>query len=92
MFRAGHAHAGVLVILGLLVQLFADHVELSNGWKWIARLAVPIGALFISMGFFAAATGDQITKPNGLIAILYVGIAILILGLITLGVGLIRKK
>jgi len=42
MFRAGHAHAGVLVILALLIQLFADHATLSYAWKWIARLSFPI--------------------------------------------------
>ena len=30
MFRAGHAHAGVLVILSLLIQLFTDYAYLSN--------------------------------------------------------------
>ena len=92
MFRAGHAHAGVLVILALVVQLFADHVSLSNGWKWIVRLSFPISAIAISSGFFAAAVGNQITKPTDLIVILYAGIVILILGLLTLGVGLIRQN
>lgn len=92
MFRAGHAHAGVLVILALLVQLFADHVTLSNTWKWLARLSFPISAITISLGFFAAAIGRQVTQPTGLIFILYVGIAILTFGLLTLGIGLIRQK
>lgn len=92
MFRAGHAHAGVLVILALTVQLFADHATLSNGWKWVARLSFPISAITISLGFFAAAIGRQITQPTGLIFILYIGIAILTLGLLTLGLGLIRQK
>ena len=92
MFRAGHAHAGVLVILALVVQLFADHVSLSNGWKWIVRLSFPISAIAISSGFFAAAVGNQITKPTDLIVILYAGIVILILVLLTLGVGLIRQN
>ena len=60
MFRAGHAHAGVLVILALVVQLFADHVSLSNGWKWIVRLSFPISAIAISFGFFAAAVGNEL--------------------------------
>src|SRR5690606_35307636 len=92
MFRAGHAHAGVLVILALVVQLFADHASLSNGWKRIARLSFPISAITISLGFFAAAIGRQITEPTRLIFILYVGIVILTFGLLTLGIGLIRQK
>ncbi len=27
MFRAGHAHAGVLVILSLVAQLFVEHTS-----------------------------------------------------------------
>lgn len=92
MFRAGHAHAGVLVILALLVQLFADHISLSNSWKWIARLSFPISAITISLGFFAAAIGKQINEPTYLIAILYVGIGVLLLGLLTLGIGLMKFK
>jgi len=92
MFRAGHAHAGVLVILALLVQLYIDHATLSKSWKWIARLSFPISAITISLGFFAAAIGKQTTEPTGLIDILFVGIGILLFGLLTLGVGLIRKK
>lgn len=92
MFRAGHAHAGVLVILALLIQLFADHATLSNTWKWIARLSFPISAITISLGFFASAIGRQIIEPTKLIFILYFGIVILIFGLVILGIGLIRKK
>lgn len=92
MFRAGHAHAGVLVILALVAQLLADHASLSNRWKWVARLAFPISAIAISLGFFAAAIGRQITEPTGPIFILYVGMAILTFGLLTLGIGLIRQK
>jgi len=81
MFRAEHAHAGVLVILALLVQLFIDHTSISKSWIWAARLSFPISAITISLGFFAAAIGNQITEPTGLIAILYVGMGILIFGL-----------
>ena len=60
MFRAGHAHAGVLVILALLVQLFADHVTLSNTWKWLARLSFPISAITISLGFLPQLSADKL--------------------------------
>jgi drug/metabolite transporter superfamily protein YnfA len=92
MFRAGHAHAGVLVILSLLVQLFIDNASLSSHWKWIARISFPISDITISLGFFAAAIGKQITEPTGLIIVLYAGIIILTFALLTLGIGLIRQK
>ena len=92
MFRAGHAHAGVLVILSLVGLLYVDGTALSNLWKWVARITLPTAAILISGGFFAAATGPGLTQPNNMIAILYVGIAVFVTGLITLGVGLVRSK
>lgn len=91
MFRAGHAHAGVLVILSLVAQLFVDHTSLTGLWKWTARLGIPLAAVFISGGFFAAATGPGLTQPNNMIIILYVGIVFLVVGLLSLGIGLLRK-
>ena len=53
MFRAGHAHAGVLVILSLVCQLLADAASPAPDWAlWIARLGTPIAAVLIPMGFF----------------------------------------
>lgn len=92
MFRAGHAHAGVLVILALLMQLFIDHVSLSEGFKWFARIAFPAAAILISFGFFAAAMGKNVTEPTDLINVLYSGVFMLILALLTTGIGLIKKQ
>lgn len=92
MFRAGHAHAGVLVILSLLAQLFTDHAGLSETWKWVVRVSFPLAAILVSLGFFAAAIGSRVTQPTSLIAILYAGIAMLVFALATLGIGLMRGK
>lgn len=92
MFRAGHAHAGVLVILSLVALLFVDESAYNARWKWIARVSIPIAALLVSGGFFAAAIGKGINQPNAFIAILYVGIAVLVFGLVVLGIGLVKKR
>jgi hypothetical protein len=91
MFRAGHAHAGVLVILSLVALLYVDAARLSPAWKWAVRVSFPLAAILVSGGFFAAAIGRGLTQPNEFIAILFVGVFVLIFGLITLGVGLMRK-
>jgi drug/metabolite transporter superfamily protein YnfA len=39
LWRAGHAHAGVYVILSLILQPLVDQTALSNAIKWVARLA-----------------------------------------------------
>lgn len=92
MFRAGHAHAGVLVILSLIAQLFADHATLSNTWRWVVRILFPVSAIVVSFGFFAAAIGSNINQPTPLISILYLGILLLMVAVVTLGIGLIRKQ
>lgn len=92
MFRAGHAHAGVLVLLSLLAQIFVDHAFLNSSIKMFVRLAFPLSAILVSGGFFAAAAGKSITEPTKLIGILYVGIFTLLLSLVTLGIGLIKSK
>jgi len=92
MFRAGHAHAGVLVILSLIAQILIDFSALSKRLKLITRIAFPLGAICISGGFFAGAIGSNITAPTDLIFILYIGIIILLFGLISVGVALIKKE
>src|SRR4051812_34698295 len=56
-FRAGHAHAGVLVILGALGTVLVDATRLGGAWEWIARDGVPLGAILMSAGFFLSAIG-----------------------------------
>jgi len=91
MFRAGHAHAGVLVMFALLMQLMIDHAALSETMKWVARIAFPLAAILISAGFFGAESGKGITAPTSLISILYVGMAVFAVALIVSGVGLIKS-
>jgi hypothetical protein len=35
-FRAGHAHAGVLLVLSLVYLLYLPRAEFSDGFEWIA--------------------------------------------------------
>lgn len=90
MFRAGHAHAGVLVILSLICQLLADEAALPVGLTWFVRAGVPSAALLISGGFFSSSVGKGVTKPNALISLIYVGIFVLAASLVVLGIGLLR--
>jgi len=91
MFRAGHAHAGVLVILSLIAQIFTDHTALTEKWKWMVRISFPVAAVAVSLGFFASAIGSNVTEPNVFIVILYLGMAILTVGLLTLGIGMMKE-
>ena len=46
-FRAGHAHAGVIVILGVLCQLLAYFAVLPSSLVWLAPIAIPVAAILI---------------------------------------------
>ncbi|TDU89982.1 hypothetical protein EV138_3563 [Kribbella voronezhensis] len=87
--RAGHGHAGVLVILSLVGLLYVDSTSLDGFFLWVGRLGVPIAAILMSGGFFASSAGKDRTKPNQFIWILAVGAASLAAGVITLGIGLL---
>jgi hypothetical protein len=87
--RAGHAHAGVLLILALVCQLFADAAELDGVWNWLARVGVAVAALLMPGGFFFSSMGKGREAPNGLIAMVFAGAGVLALGLAALGVGLL---
>lgn len=88
--RAGHAHAGVLVILSLICQLLVDVAVLPGPWAWVARLGAPIAAILIPMGFFFALPTPKSTTPNSTVTLIYAGALALAAGVLTLGVGLLR--
>jgi hypothetical protein len=88
-FRAGHAHAGVLVILGLLATVLVDSTDLDGGLRVLARDGVPLAAILISAGFFLSAVGRDRTTPNRLIVLVWLGALSLTAGVLALGVGLL---
>jgi hypothetical protein len=92
MFRAGHAHDGVLVILSLIAEILTDQAILGIGFMWTVRIGFPAAAILVSGGFFAAAGNRGATRPNSLVAILYSGIIVLIFSLIVLGIGLVSSS
>ena len=87
--RAGHAHAGVLVTLGLVGLLLVDMTSLTGFWAWVGRLGIPIAAIGMSAGFFASSAGKDVQQPNRAIWLLWIGAASLAAGALTLGVGLL---
>ena len=87
--RAGHAHAGVLVTLGLVCLVLADATDLTGFAGWVARAGVPVSAIFIAAGFFLSSAGRDVTRPNRLVILLWIGAAFLAAGVLTLGVGLL---
>jgi hypothetical protein len=89
--RAGHAHAGVLVILSLVSLLLADAAALRGALGYVARVAIPAAAILMSAGFFLSSAGEGRTEPSSLIVILWLGAASLTIGVVGLGIALLRS-
>ena len=90
LWRAGHAHAGVLLILSLVMLRYVDEANLSDGWRWVARSGVPLAAILMPAAFFLSVVSPDATEPNALIFLAPVGGVLLVTGVLTLGIGLLR--
>jgi hypothetical protein len=91
-FRAGHAHAGVFVLLALVCQMLADSANLPTSLLWFARIGIPAAAILLPLGFFLSMASPDATAPNGLVSLIYVGALLLAVSVLTLGVGLLRGQ
>ena len=87
-FRAGHAHAGVLVILGLVSLLLVSAVGVPVPWQW-ASVGVLASALLIPGGFFLSVLGRDPQRPGRASALLWAGVVVLAASLLAVGVGVI---
>jgi hypothetical protein len=83
-YRAGHAHAGVLTLLALFLQIAVDHAALPEVLIWPVRIGVVAGALCVSGGFFAVA------HTRALRGLLYLGAFLVAATTLTVGIGLLR--
>lgn len=90
LWRAGHAHAGVLLILSLVALGYVDEANLSARWRSLVRHAIPLAAVLLPAAFFLSVLSPDATEPNAMLNLAYGGALSLIVGMITLGVGLLR--
>ncbi len=86
-FRAGHAHAGVLLILSLVYYHYLSLTGFSLETKYIACIILAIGIILQSGGFFLHAFLDKDGKRTG-IRITTIGALFLASAVIMLVVGI----
>ena len=91
LWRAGHAHAGVWLILALVALRYVDEADLSDALKWIVRGSIPVAAILVPAAFFLSVLSPDATAPNGLIYLAYFGAGLLAVGVIVLGIGLVKR-
>ncbi|MDM7914296.1 MAG: hypothetical protein QUU85_03395 [Candidatus Eisenbacteria bacterium] len=90
LWRAGHAHAGVLLVLSLVALRYVDHARLGRPWLWVARHGIPIAAILMPLGFFLSVLTPDATSPSGMIGFTYAGGVVLAASVLLLGIGLLR--
>ncbi len=84
LWRAGHAHAGVWTILSVVLQVLLDSARLSSALTWLARICAPTSAVAFSGALFGLAFSASFS------ALLHLGVVLLLIALLTTGVGLLR--
>lgn len=89
LWRAGHAHAGVLVLFSLVALLYVDQADLSDGLRGLTRALIVAAPILMPLGFFLSVARPSATRPNRLILLTVLGGVSLAAGTLILGVGLL---
>lgn len=89
-FRAGHAHAGVLLVMVLAALSFVDRADLSTAARWAVCILLEVGVLAQAGGWFVHmakghprqwSVGNTVTTAGALL--LTAGLLILAFGIAT---------
>jgi hypothetical protein len=89
-FRAGHAHAGVLLLMALLYYNFLDQTTLSVSIKHLASALLFAGILAQSGGFFLHMLLGQENRPSAGTRVTIAGAGLLTCCVVVLVYGLLR--
>jgi drug/metabolite transporter superfamily protein YnfA len=91
-FRAGHAHAGVLLLMSLLYHRYLEQTALSPALKAGGAAIVLVGILAQSGGFFLHLALGQAGQPSLGTWLTSVGALLLAIGIVVLVYGLIASR
>jgi hypothetical protein len=88
-FRAGHAHAGVLLVLSLVYFIYLERAGYSEGMQWLAGLLLLVGVLAQSGGFFVHLGVGQERRSSAGTVLTRSGALLIAAALVVLAIGLI---
>ena len=91
-FVAGHAHAGVIILLSLIIQPLVDQTSLEGVLLWLARHGAPIAAILMPAGFFLSVASPTADRPGLMRYAIYAGALLLVVSMLILGVGLVTTN
>ena len=90
LWRAGHAHAGVLVLFALVALTYVDQAGLVDGTATLVRTLFVAAPILMPLGFFLSVVRPGDTRPNRLIWLTALGGLSLAAGTLILGIALIQ--
>ena len=90
LWRAGHAHAALFLVLALVCLPWIDAARLSGRWRWFCRIAISSASITFPLAFFLAASEPSVAVAGPALLLLWPGGALLAAGLLVLAVGLLR--
>jgi len=85
LFRAGHAHSGVWLVLSLVIQILLDSATLARGLKLCVRSAALLGTAALGGSFFGLAFWPEFRF------LLYLGALAMFFAVVLAGIGLLRN-
>lgn len=89
-FRAGHGHAGVLLVLALVYFVLLGRTRFTTGTQWLVGTGLLVGILLQSGGFFLhMLIGEEGSGSAGTL-VTRLGALVLAAALVALGVGLLK--
>jgi heme/copper-type cytochrome/quinol oxidase subunit 4 len=88
-FRAGHAHAGVLLVLSLVYFLYLGRTGYSTGVQWIAGLLLLAGIIAQSGGFFLHMGLGRKNRSSLGTVVTRTGALLIAVALVMLAIGLL---
>lgn len=89
-FRAGHGHAGVLLVLSLVFFILLGRTSFAESTQWLLGLGLLLGILLQSGGFFLHLLVGEESASSAGTWVTRLGAVLLAAALVTLGVGLLR--
>ncbi|WP_432051427.1 hypothetical protein [Streptomyces xiamenensis] len=89
-FRAGHAHAGVLLILSLVYFLYLDRTDWGGFLQWLFGIMLLVGLLALSGGFLVHMLYGAPERTTPGVVLTRVGGPLIAAALIALAIGLIQ--
>ncbi|HEU4916347.1 MAG TPA: hypothetical protein VFV13_07260 [Acidimicrobiia bacterium] len=91
-FRAGHGHAGVLLILALAYLMLMDRTRFGGRAQLLLGLTLLFGIVLQSGGFFLHFAVGEAGEASAGTWMTRSGAILLAVALITLGIGLLRSR